>query len=91
LKLDAVRKFGSAGRAGLQPGDVLVSLNGVAATSLEQLSAVMEPLQVGDVVTAVYRRNGAEATVAIKLRAQKKALNLDIEEMEEVLERKISP
>jgi S1-C subfamily serine protease len=91
LRLDAVRKFGSAGRSGLQDGDVLVSFDGAAATSLDQLSTLIEKRAVGDVVNATYRRNGAQANVSIKLRAGKKALNLDIEEMEEVLERKISP
>jgi hypothetical protein len=46
---------------------------------------------VNEVVSAVYRRNGQQAEAAIKLRAGKKALSLEVEELEEVLERKISP
>lgn len=91
LRVGKVEKFGSAGKAGIQQGDVLVSFNGKAVDSFETAQKIAEELGTGGSVKVRLIREGKPLDVEMKLRAKKKALKLDLEELDEVLERKISP
>lgn len=91
LVLTKVDKFGSLGKAGVQANDVLVSFAGKKIESAAQAQQLADQAGVDATLTASIVRNGKPMDVSVKLRAKKKALKLDIEEMDEVLERKISP
>lgn len=51
-----------AAEAGFKPGDVMVSLNGVAVTSWEQETSIIQK-SVGTPLTAVVRRAGQDVTL----------------------------
>ena len=53
--------------AGLQPGDVLVSLDGVELRSREDLTGAMGSRSPGDEVTIVVRRDGTEFSRSVEL------------------------
>ncbi|MCH2112135.1 MAG: M28 family peptidase, partial [Planctomycetes bacterium] len=67
LLIIRVREESAAARAGLQVGDVLVSLSGRATTDKEQLRRAMGGKLKGEVVTAVYLHAGNEHNIEITL------------------------
>jgi putative serine protease PepD len=57
----------AAAKAGLQQGDVITSVNGKAVNDSDGLVGVIQSASVGDKVTIVFTRNGAEKTVTATL------------------------
>jgi S1-C subfamily serine protease len=89
-KLD---KYGSCGKAGIVAGDELQGLNGTKLPKdkpAEWTGEVCRKVGVGGSVNAHILRGGKQMIVPVKLIARK-VLSLDLEEVSEVLERKISP
>jgi S1-C subfamily serine protease len=87
-----VDRFGSVAKAGIVAGDEIVGLNGARLTNPPEkcVLEVITKVGVGGTVTVNVMRNGARVDIPVVLRA-KRALNLDLEEVSEVLERKIAP
>jgi S1-C subfamily serine protease len=56
-----------AERAGLQPGDLLVELDGEPVTDATDLQRLMVGERIGESVVAIVLRDGAGATVALVL------------------------
>jgi putative serine protease PepD len=56
-----------AGKAGLQAGDVIVSLAGTAIRGSADLSRVIDAKRPGDSVSVTYLRGGKQHTVTLKL------------------------
>ena len=91
LRVGKVEKFGSAGKAGVVQGDVLVSFNGRTLDSFETAQKIADEVGTGGALKVKLVREGKPLELEMKLRPKKKALKLDLEELDEVLERKISP
>ena len=86
-------RFGSLAKAGVQVGDELLSIAGHdlhGADVAKVMDECCEHNAVGSTVQVRLRRNGQEQDVPVQLMA-KKAMQLDIDEESEVLERKIAP
>ncbi len=58
--------FGLAQRAGVQEGDVLVSVNGHQPSSMEEAVEIMRKIEMGDMCTLVLKRGDKEVTIPIK-------------------------
>jgi putative serine protease PepD len=65
--VDAVRPGTPAASAGLQSGDVVIRVDGVAITSGSQLRGVIDSKKPGDKVRITVRRNGSERTFTVTL------------------------
>ncbi|GAB1642864.1 trypsin-like peptidase domain-containing protein [Krasilnikovia sp. MM14-A1259] len=57
----------AAAKAGLQQGDVITSVNGKAVNDSDDLVGIIQSANVGDKVTIVYTRDGAQKTVTAEL------------------------
>jgi putative serine protease PepD len=57
----------AAAKAGLQQGDVITSVNGKSVNASDDLVGIIQSASVGDKVTIVFTRNGAEKTVTATL------------------------
>lgn len=64
---DAVQSGGPADEAGLEPGDVIVSLDGSPVESGQELLAMLRGLSPGDEVELGYERDGGSETTMITL------------------------
>ena len=69
LRIAALTPGGPAAGARLQVGDIITSIDGRAATSADDLMAVMLTRRAGDHVKVGYRRNGSEHTATLTLAA----------------------
>jgi serine protease Do len=69
--LQRVTEDGPAGRAGLQPGDVLLQLGGNKVHSASRLSRVLDRFDPDDQVTAVVWRKGEEKKFQVTLGKRK--------------------
>ena len=67
LRIATVTAGSPAGAAGLRDGDVIISIDGDAATSPDQLLAVTLSKHPGDRVQVGYDRDGKRATTTITL------------------------
>ena len=67
LYLTEVEPDGPADRAGIQPGDILLTLDGISITSADALDRFLYAHQVGDTVTVTVYRSGQQGTVDITL------------------------
>ena len=65
LYLDSVDPYSDAYSLGIVPGDILVSLNGEPITDQSQLDILVNSLEIGDSVTAVFFIDGEEQTVTL--------------------------
>ena len=63
----AVDSGGTAVKAGLAAGDVIVGLNGSKVDSLQQLESMLNMLKPGEKVTISYTRNGSAHSGSAKL------------------------
>ena len=68
--VNTVSPGGPAAAAGILPDDVIVSLNGKAIDSMNQLIETLLQLNVGDRVTVGLIRNGSRMTVNVRLAAR---------------------
>jgi S1-C subfamily serine protease len=90
LVLAKVEKFGTAYKAGLQVGDELVSFEGQTFATPQDGLAILQTLGVGATVSVEAFRGGERLTVPMKL-YEKKVVKFDLDDISNVLERKISP
>jgi putative serine protease PepD len=58
---------GAADKAGIRPGDVIVSVNGQQTPTAQALSALLAGLQVGQTVPVTVQRDGSEQTLQVTL------------------------
>lgn len=56
IRLDGVLPEGSAGRAGLLAGDILIALNGERIAGLSEFQRIADTLTIGQVVAVEYER-----------------------------------
>ena len=71
LYLNVVVEGSDAAFQGLVPGDILISLNGKAVTSEDELTEFLYGCQVGDTVEAVIYRNKTKYTVTLTIEEAK--------------------
>lgn len=64
--LATVSADSAAARAGLRPGDELISVGGVELSTFEHFGTLVSGLG-GEEVTVVYRRDGVERTAAVRI------------------------
>lgn len=65
-----VETFSAAEKAGLKPGDTIVSFNGTKVETVDELNALKEKLNANDVVKVTVVREGKKVTVDLKLTAK---------------------
>jgi putative serine protease PepD len=65
--VSAVTANSAAAKAGLQQGDVIKSVNGKAVNSSDDLVGIIQGANVGDTVTIIFTRSGAQKTVSATL------------------------
>jgi S1-C subfamily serine protease len=93
LLVQKLERFGACAKAGMVVGDEILGLDGQAVPreGVEDfIRGLCARIGTGGTVPLRLRRAGAELELAVKLVA-KKSLSLNIEEISEVLERKIAP
>lgn len=74
LVIDSLNDGGPAAVAGLQAGDELVSVNGVAVTDTTSVGAALAALQPGDTVTVVVTRAGEQRSIDVVLAAPRASI-----------------
>lgn len=70
VQLAGVTPGSPAERAGLQAGDVLLTLDGQEITDLRAFSGLLRTLEPGQTVRVVYRRGEEEKTVGVTVEAR---------------------
>lgn len=65
-----VVKYGPAEKAGLAPGDIILSVDGKKITSMEELDKIKEKHKSGDEINLKVYRDKKETTLKLKLEAQ---------------------
>lgn len=72
VELDNVTEGGAAATAGLQAGDIIVSINGKPTPNIEALTQIIKNTLPGDKIDINYLRSGkqANATAILKARPQ---------------------
>ncbi|SOC53644.1 serine protease, S1-C subfamily, contains C-terminal PDZ domain [Blastococcus aggregatus] len=63
----SVKASGPADQAGIQPGDIIVSVKGTSTPSVQVLGAVLADLQVGETVPVTVRRAGDQEQLEVTL------------------------
>ena len=71
LYINTVEPGTPAHRAGIEPGDILISIDDIRITDMDTLNSVIFRHEVGDVVTVVIYRGGQKATVELRLTEDK--------------------
>ena len=61
----------AAAEAGLQPGDVIIELDGQPITSSSDVGAVIRTKQPGDTLTVVFERDGRREEVTVTLKSRR--------------------
>ncbi|WP_066378775.1 HhoA/HhoB/HtrA family serine endopeptidase [Anabaena sp. CA = ATCC 33047] len=61
-----VARNSPAARAGLRPGDIIESINGVAITDTQQVQQQVEATKIGDAIPLTINRNGNQQTIKIR-------------------------
>jgi S1-C subfamily serine protease len=79
----------SAAQAGIAVGDEVLALNGTAVSEPAQAMALLQSAGVGAVVTVQVLRGSEQVAVAMTVQA--KSLALDLDDIDEIVERKIAP
>ena len=67
IYVSAVVKGSGADQAGVEPGDLITYVEGEAVTTIDQLNAIKDQLQVGDTLTMTLYRNGKSREVTVVL------------------------
>ncbi len=65
VKVGSVREGGSAEKAGIEAGDVIVMLAGQTVADVEGYTEILDGLTIGKTVTVRIRRDGAEADLQV--------------------------
>ncbi|RRD47151.1 S1C family serine protease [Tessaracoccus sp. OH4464_COT-324] len=68
-KLDLVLPNSPAGRAGLQPGDVITSVAGRKVSSRDQLIGLVRAQKIGETIPLTYRRGDTEQQAQVEMHA----------------------
>jgi membrane-associated protease RseP (regulator of RpoE activity) len=66
-KLPAVKPGSAAAAAGLQAGDIVISVDNVNIDASHDLGDVLEKYSSGDEINVIYQRAGVENSINIKL------------------------
>ena len=72
LYITRVDKDSYAGQYGIEPGDILMSVEDTRITDMDSLNTVLYKYQVGDVVTVIIYRGGQQYSVELTLTENKK-------------------
>ncbi len=75
LEIDDVNEKSGAKEAGLKKGDVIVSIEGRKVKKLEDIAEILKDRKAGSTVKLVYRREGSQATVEVRLAARGEMFN----------------
>jgi serine protease Do len=67
LEVDEVNEKSGAKEAGLQKGDVILSIEGKKLKKIEDIAEVLKDRKAGSMVKMTYRRKGEEITVNVRL------------------------
>lgn len=70
LVIEEVNEKSGAKEAGLQKGDVILSIEGKKVTKIEEIGEVLKDRKEGSKVKVTYRRKKAEHTVEVRLAAK---------------------
>lgn len=70
LELDGVNEKSGAHEAGMQKGDVIISINGTKVAKIEEIAALLKDHRPGSTVKLTYRRDDKETTVDVRLAAR---------------------
>jgi S1-C subfamily serine protease len=70
VRVASVVKGGPAAKAGIQPGDVIVAVDGQPTPTTEELQAVLPTLKPGQRVNVDLVRGGTKLTVSLALGSQ---------------------
>lgn len=70
LEVDAVNEKSGAKEAGLQKGDVILSIEGKKVKKIEDIAEVLKDRKAGSTVKMIYRRAGEEIMVDVRLAAR---------------------
>lgn len=65
---------GAAAEVGLQPGDVVVAVNGQNITSAEQLAQAIQQLRIGDTASLAIMRGGEQLALTVPLGSRNQVL-----------------
>ncbi|HSI36279.1 MAG TPA: M28 family peptidase [Tepidisphaeraceae bacterium] len=71
VKIDGTSAGTPAEKAGLQQGDLLLSLGGKPTTTLQELTTAIGALKPGDKVKLVYVRDGKQQTIDVTMAERK--------------------
>ena len=71
LYITAVEPGTPAYRAGIEAGDILISIDDTRISDMDTLNSVIFRHEVGDIITAVVYRGGQKATVELRLTEDK--------------------
>jgi serine protease Do len=66
--VSSVEPLGDAFRANLQPGDVILSIDGTATTGVDQVTGILDKIAVGQTVRVRYLRDGQEGLALLRRR-----------------------
>lgn len=66
----SVEEFSGAEKAGIQPGDVIVQIDGKDIKTMDELNEIKNTHKIGDEVSLKINRNGKEIDVKVKLQEQ---------------------
>jgi serine protease Do len=72
--------------AGLLPGDVVVSFDGLAIETMQELAEAVSETEVGDKVTLVVERDGEDVVVTAKMGARPMPVQIQPGNIDELLE-----
>jgi S1-C subfamily serine protease len=87
-----VDRFTPGAKAGVLVGDeVMMFQDAPIPGSGEEMNKLLESIGVGGTLKVTVLRAGAKHDLGLVLTAKRKVLSLELEEIDEVLERKISP
>lgn len=70
LTVDEVNEKSGAKEAGLQKGDVILSIEGQKVTEIEEIAEILKERKAGSTVKLTYRREKKETTVDVRLAAR---------------------
>jgi serine protease Do len=70
LEIESVNEKGGSREAGLEKGDILLSLDGKKVSKLEELAECLKDKKAGSTVKVGYRRDGKDGEVDVRLVAR---------------------
>ena len=70
IYVSEVADFSSAQKAGIKPGDVIISIDGTTVTTKDELDNIKYSHSIGDKITVKINRNGEEMDIELTLSEQ---------------------